>query len=331
VVTLIRLLSADAYRPHPFTLDDRQLERRSGGDRWWSARRRFVTLDSEQQGAQRVLDDAEARLATARQRAQEATDRLLRSDALHFLYNRSVIEAINEGVQDLAELRRRGDSTDLTDNELEPFLQEARRELARAHEVLEGVVPPYKNLKTHLWHDFRRSTPSLPEIGWDLAWQIVFYQIVNRREAESSRMGYGLSGPPHLRGRLPSVPVRHPSDTDWEAIRARRRDDLVANRERAEQQVEDLESEVQRLRQARDAVVRPQGLGWGLIILGYFALVGVVVPIWLMSRGPQDLTPLMGNLVFAGFCSGLLALLGYMAVLAVRLSRRAATSKPNAD
>jgi len=39
----------------------------------------------------------------------------------------------------------------------------------------------------------------------------------------------------------------------------------------------------------------------------------------------------MGNLVFAGFCSGLLALLGYMAVLAVRLSRRAATSKPNAD
>jgi hypothetical protein len=65
--------------------------------------------------------------------------------------------------------------------------------------------------------------------------------------------------------------------------------------------------------------------------LGYFALVGVVVPIWLMSRGPQDLTPLMGNLVFAGFCSGLLALLGYMAVLAVRLSRRAATSKPNAD
>jgi hypothetical protein len=30
---------------------------------------RFVSLDSEQRGAQHVLDDTEARLATARQRA----------------------------------------------------------------------------------------------------------------------------------------------------------------------------------------------------------------------------------------------------------------------
>jgi hypothetical protein len=56
-------------------------------------------------------------------------------------------------------------------------------------------------------------------------------------------------------------------------------------------------------------------------------VVGVVVPILLMSRGPKDLTMLLGTLVFAGFCSGLVALLGYMAVLAVRLSRRSATAK----
>jgi hypothetical protein len=41
---------------------------------------RFVSLDSEQQGAQRVLDDAEARLAIAWQRARDAADRLLRWD-----------------------------------------------------------------------------------------------------------------------------------------------------------------------------------------------------------------------------------------------------------
>ena len=109
---------------------------------------------------------------------------------------------------------------------------------------------------------------------------------------------------------MPDLPGRRLSTrppADWEAIEARRRDDHSANHERAEQQVEDLESEVRRLRQARDAIVRPQGLGWGLIILGYFAVVGVVVPILLMSRGPQDLTPLMGWLVFAGFCSGVMA------------------------
>jgi hypothetical protein len=289
---------------------------------------RFVTLDSEQQGAQRVLDDAEARLATARQRAQEATGRLRRWDAWDFL-NYSVVKALNEGVEDLAELRRRGDPTRLTDEELQPFLQEVRQELARAHQVLEGAVPAYENLKTREWDAFRHSTPGLPEIRWDFAWMVVFEQIIERREAESPRPSHQLRSPMvDLSGArlLSALPP-----TDWEAIGARRRDDLVANHERAEQQVEDLESEVHRLRQARDAVVRPQGLGWGLIILGYFAVVGVVVPILLMSRGPQDLTPLMGWLVFAGFCSGLLALLGYMAFLALRLSRRAATGKPNAD
>jgi hypothetical protein len=69
----------------------------------------------------------------------------------------------------------------------------------------------------------------------------------------------------------------------------------------------------------------------GLSILGYFTVVGVVVPTFLMSRGPTDLTPLMGNWVLAGFCSGLVALLGYMAVFAVRLSRRAVAAKLKAD
>jgi hypothetical protein len=102
---------------------------------------RFVTLDSEQQGAQRVLDDAEARLTVARQRAQEDSDQLLRRDARDFLWDRPVLMAINEGVEDLAELRRRGDRTRLTDEELQPFVEEVRRELAHARQILEEAVP----------------------------------------------------------------------------------------------------------------------------------------------------------------------------------------------
>jgi hypothetical protein len=214
----------------------------------------------------------------------------------------------------------------LTDEELQPFVEEVRRELARAHEVLEQAVPGYEKLESRYWDAFRRSTPSLPEIDWDLAWEIVFGQIVDEREAESPSWARLRRNPLEgmvLRDALPPI--------DWRAIGARRRDDLVANHERAEQHVEDVEGEVQRLRQARDAIVQPQGLGWGLSILGYFTVVGVVIPTWLMSRGPTDLGPLMGTLVFAGFCSGLVALLGYMAVLAVRLSRRAVAAKPKGD
>jgi hypothetical protein len=102
---------------------------------------RFVTLDSEQQGAQRVLEDAEARLALARQRAQQAAGDLLRWGVRHFLYSREVLTAINEGVEDLAELRKVGDSTRLTDEELQPFVDEVGRELAQAHEILEHAIP----------------------------------------------------------------------------------------------------------------------------------------------------------------------------------------------
>jgi hypothetical protein len=41
---------------------------------------RFVTIASEQEGAQRLLDDAEGRLATGRRREGKARDNLRNSD-----------------------------------------------------------------------------------------------------------------------------------------------------------------------------------------------------------------------------------------------------------
>jgi hypothetical protein len=317
---------------------------------------RFVSLDSEQEGAQRVLDDAEARLATARQRAQEAADRLYRRDARDLLYDRNVMQAILEGVTDLAELRRRGEDTRLTDEQLAPFVEEIRGELARAQQVLEDAIPDSVEVETDGWDAFRRDTPTLPQSDWEFAWEIAFDWICERRAAERAEAAArkaaereatapaladrypGFAGALSMAGRfsaladyrLPTLPrsvVGGGLNTDWQSIRARRRDELAASLERAEQHVEDVEGEVRRFRQARDAIIRPQGLGLGLVILGYFAVVGIVVPTFLMSLGPADLTPRLGALVFAGFLSGLLALLGYMAYLALRLSRRAADAQ----
>jgi hypothetical protein len=317
---------------------------------------RFVALSSEQEGAQRVLDDAEERLVAARQRAQEAADRLLRWDAWDFLYDREVIQAILDGmtapVFRLADLRRKGDHTRLTDEQITPFVEEIREEMMRALQVLEEAIPDSVEVETQVWDDFRRDTPNLPPVNWELAWEVVFYRITERRAAERKAAAAreaaereataramaerfpGLAGALSITGRIPSladfrmpmVPLGArgvPHNADWESIRARRRDDLAATLERAEQHVEDVKSEVRRFRQARNAIVRPRGLGLGLAILGYFALVGIVVPIWLLSRGPTDLTPRMGGWVLAGFLSGLLALFGYMTILALRLSRGA--------
>ncbi len=145
---------------------------------------RFVSLDSEQQGAQRVLDDAEARLAIAQQRARDAADRLLRWDVQVFSDNWDVVEAILEGVTDLAELRRQGGQTRLTDEQLARLVEEVRRELARAQQVLESTVPASEDVERASWDDFRRSTPGLPETNWELAWEVVFHRICERRAAD---------------------------------------------------------------------------------------------------------------------------------------------------
>jgi hypothetical protein len=116
---------------------------------------------------------------------------------------------------------------------------------------------------------------------------------------------------------LLGAPGRAPQ---YVALDRQRRDNLRASVERAQQRAEDYDEEVARLQRARDAIVRPKGLGWGLVVLGFFTIVGVIVPIWIMSRAPKRLTNHLGEVVFYLFLAGLLALLAYMSLLALRLS-----------
>jgi hypothetical protein len=64
------------------------------------------------------------------------------------------------------------------------------------------------------------------------------------------------------------------------------------------------------------------------VVLAYFTFVGVIVPLWLMSRGSKQLTARFGEVVFLLFLTGLVALLGYMTALAFRISGRWAVSLP---
>jgi hypothetical protein len=114
---------------------------------------------------------------------------------------------------------------------------------------------------------------------------------------------------------LPPVPV------EYNVLNVQRRDTLQTDLYRAEQRSEDVGAEVTQLRGARDAVVRPRGLGGGLAVLAAFTVVGVIILVWLLSRGPKQLTVALGEVVFWLF-AGLVALLGYMAALALRLSGR---------
>ena len=208
------------------------------------------------------------------------------------------------------------------------------------------------------WFEFRRATSDLPEIRRDEVWENVFYEIMlnriedeiklkcieeqqaaeqrerqqRRREreqhAKSSPFDFNFPGFEGFAKQLATDPdysqiarlVASPSrTTDSGETRARREDELRTADERAQQQVEDYEAELKRLQQAHAEIVRPDArLWWGVGILGIFAIVGVGLPAWVMSQGPDNLASVWW--LFWPFAISLALLIGYIVVYLVKLT-----------
>jgi hypothetical protein len=276
---------------------------------------RFVTIDSEQQGAQRLLDDAKNRLDTAKSREQEVRERLKWRDISDF-FDDKVIQAIGEGLANIDTLREVGGYTSLTDEELTETVQAIAAEFETARRVLDDLLPSIEKEEFPDWEEVRRShKEQLPETNWEQVWEVTYQKLITPPQPPWN--------PYHIRSlNIPPSSFVMPTPPEYGVLRAQRRDAMQANLDRAERQVEDLESDVAHLTRAREAIVRPKGLGWGLVVLAYFTVSGVIFPIWLMSRPAERLTAHLGEVALWVFLSGLIALLGYMTVLALRLSGR---------
>jgi hypothetical protein len=273
---------------------------------------RFVSIASEQEGAQRLVEGAQGRHATARKREQEARDSLRGWDTYDF-FTAKVIRAIRDGERTVPGLRKVGGYTSLTDAESADTAMTILTEFDTADTTLRAMIPTDEiGTDSPEWEEFKHIHPLLPATDWDDVWDIAYEDIVRPPQPSPTPLRLGTSAKfAYLAPRTPP---------EYVALDAQRRDALQADVARAQQQVEDIEAELARLQLARDKIVRPKGLGWGLVVLGFFTLVGVIVPIWLMSRGPTHLTAHLGEVVFWLFLAGLLALLGYMSALALRLS-----------
>lgn len=274
---------------------------------------RFVSIASEQEGAQRLLNNVQGRCTIARRRGQRARDNL-HSWYINDFFEMKVIQAIGEGERSVPALRKIGGYTPLTDDELSETIQAIADEFEIARSTLDQLMSADASDDYPEWEDFKHSHPSLPKTKWDEVWETTYENIVRPPQPAHPAMFGGLGS---LIGTVPFVAM--PTPPEYVALNIQRRDVLRTNLERAKQHLEDVEEELARLERARDAIVRPK-FGWGLVVLGFFTLVGVIIPIWLMSRAPEHLTPHFGEVVFWLFFAGLLTLLGYMSVLALRLA-----------
>jgi hypothetical protein len=267
---------------------------------------RFVSLDSEQQGAQQLLDNASGRLLTAQNRAGDARKRL-RSWQINDFFDTEVLESIAAGEHNIEELRQLGGYTTLSDDDLSTTVQLVADEYSKARQTLQTLRVGDEVAPSGNWEEFRRQSSEPLDIRWEEVWEIAYDDLVTPQR------------PGHF-----SYPVTLPGaeQAQYTVLRLQRRDALVATVERTDQHVEDLQAEVDQLEATRDAVIKPKGLAGGLAVLSWFTIVGVIVPLWLMSRAPTALTAGLGEVVFWLFLTGLLLLLLYMSVLAMRLSNR---------
>jgi hypothetical protein len=314
---------------------------------------RYVGLDSVQQGADQVLNDAMDRLKTARDRAGTAANKLLRFEASDFLGDSQVLNDIHAGITDLATLRVTGGYTPMSDEELQPFVDALVKEFATARSTLDATIPlfheiPEPDKRTYTeWRLFYPALASkLPPDLDDQVWKRAFEDVCGARlEAHAEWKKAHPNPPKNELQRLAELhqsiigsttpflsPLATKTPADYTAINARRRDDLRSERDRTHQHLEDLEGEVRRLEQARAAIVKPDKLLWqGFLILFVFSGVGVIAPLWAMSRTPRDLTPHLSWL-FYGFAVMLTILIGYFAGHAWRLTRgRKRTARRQAD
>lgn len=282
---------------------------------------RFVSLDSDQRASRKVLADAADRLAVARDRVRTAWQNVLRWEAYDFFESEGVVEAVvDEGVTSADELMRIA-SWPYEAAELAPFAAEVADEAKRAREALAGRVSD----SDAFWGEFRRAHPDLPEIRWPQVWEHVFESIANELaeaarhvEAPATNSPMRLADWPASLVQIPSIRPLTPT-TDYRATAARRYDELVASHERAQQQVQDYEAELGRLRLEHAEIIRPDvRLWWGIAILIVFTALGVALPLWVMSQGPRDLAAV--RWVFYPFALSLAALIIYIVVYLAQLT-----------
>ena len=270
---------------------------------------RFVTLTSEREGVQKLIEEADSRLTTARNREEAARRRLYRWDVREF-FGYGVLYDIRNGRRDVRELRADHGYTPLTDDEMEEAIASIVDEFSRAHTTLSQLVAAENGGYYPEWDEFRLSQPQLPVAQWDHVWDIEYEALV--------RPPKRVEQPSYLATTVSSIAL--PMQPEYVKLSAERRDALQVDLERAAARIQDIDEGITHLQRRREAIARPRGLGLGLIVLGYFTLVGVGIPLFILSGSPQNMSSTQTATVFWFFASGLALLLGYMTVLAIRLS-----------
>lgn len=284
---------------------------------------RYVSLHAEQQAAERRIGDLERRhKETQRRRAEaqkESDDRSITKfysdyDVLERTWEasqRDEFPSMDSLVQTFGE-----DTSTLPVKLLEEHLPSVQSELKKAVKELDGMVPAGDDHPS--WEEYRRSRGLSPTQTH--LWEWAYDRVCDNREAAVPPRPF-MHHPLSVRRLVPANTAEIQVDADY----GKRLSELIrglTSKESAQ------EEEIALAAEALEAARQPQGFNLALRVLTVVAILGIVLPVLILTASPVALLlwadiALRGTSLLA-FVIGLFILLRFLFVYSAYLRGRRA-------
>lgn len=295
---------------------------------------RYVTLHAEQQAAKRRLDDLDRRAGEARSRFKEVDEEWGDLTARNFFEDEDVLEGIfhtlesGEVALDSALLQAGKTDEDFFDRAVyEEHFQEVVAEFQRAVQELYPSVEV--QLDAEPWREFKKGKGLA--VVRELVWEWVYERIAQERDAEAraerreafERKYSDGSIRPFYDEPLPRLAPALEGGQQGSLLGLLR--DQVSS---ADAEVRALEQERRLAEETFEATRQPEGFSLALQVLSVLSVLGMGIPVTLMTSFPVTTLPWWGRTAVAVvFFLGVYLLLRFLFVYASYL-RGATESLP---
>jgi len=281
---------------------------------------RLLALSAERGGLEARIRDIELQLAIKRQNFSFLQKRLLEWDALDFLEDSDVLDKIieSEGQISLVDAMNRTTGCKRSEEELQPYWDE--------------VIAATKNA-FHLGREHFSEPPDesqdpdmfIRNLGINLSslHLKIYYRVYGHLLAEHERRRNPFGSI------MNSVSVRMPDILSADEINRYRI--LERDIETLEREINALETQSSDLKIQLKHLGYPKGVTLGIIVLAYFSLTGIVVPVFLLPFPPEQFTPIHKWSIFLLFVSGLVLFFVYLFGLIRQLAEKADSSNRPTD
>lgn len=271
---------------------------------------RLLALSAERNGLESRLRDVRAQLKGKQRDLQEVQDRLLRWDVSDFFDNDTLDLVIEkQGNISLTEVMTEAISCSRSDEELQPFYDKIVAATRNALSLFREDRNDGFESQQQFYDYLERKGLVLSNLERRV------YLRVRRflREQEEKNTRFASAIVPTLSA-LAMKPEYLRAD-ELNSYRQLERDiELI---ERDKKSLEAIESD---LTDQLTYAGKPEGVNWGLAVLAYFSVVGIILPLALTPMAPDHFSGLFRWGVFILFLSGFLFFFLYLAKLVRQLS-----------